>query len=73
MNAPAPRSLLRCLLDGWAYAWTESREFLLLFLVMGLVAIALGAWQGDLAIVFGGVVMLAALAFTCIVYGSHAP
>lgn len=72
MSAPAPRSLLACFLAGLAYAWAETREFVAVFVLLGVIAIGLGAWQGDLAVVFGGGVMLAALVFTCIVYGSNA-
>jgi hypothetical protein len=71
VNAPAPRSLLRCLREGWAYAWSESREFVAIFAGMGVLAIAIGLCAADPAIVFGGLAILAALAFACIVYGSH--
>jgi hypothetical protein len=68
----APRTLFDCFLLGLAWCWAEQRDFLLIFLGLALVAIVLGLWAGNPVMGFGGVALLFALVFACIVYGSHA-
>jgi hypothetical protein len=68
----SPRSIFECFLLGLTWCWSEQRDFLLVFVGLALVAIVLGLWAGNPSMAFGGVALLLAVVFACIVYGSHA-
>lgn len=66
-------SLMQFFLAGLAWCWAEQRDVLLIAGALALGAFVLGVWSGNPFFVVGGVALLLAMAFACIVYGSHGP